>query len=165
MAGVARASAAYDRAMALIRITRRSALDPPEAWRRLTRWERHADRIPLTRIALTTPPPGGQGTRFVARTGIARAGFDDPMEVVRWEPPGDGHEGLCRLEKRGSVVTGWAELSVRAHGTGCEVEWREDLRVRGVPALFDGVTAGCGRAVFGRALDALLDDPGIGRRP
>ncbi len=142
--------------MALIRITLRSALAPQEAWRRLTRWERHADHVPLTRITVTTPPPTARGTRFVAHTGVGRTGFDDPMEVVRWEAPsGDGH-GLCRLEKHGWVVTGWAEIEVRPYGAGCEVEWREDLRVRMVPPLFDAVTAWCGRRMFGRVILALL---------
>lgn len=146
--------------MAFIRITRRTPLAPAQAWRRLTRWERHADHVPLTRITVTTPPPTGPGTRFVARTGIGRAGFGDPMEVVRWEPPDGGGTGLCRLEKHGSVVTGWAEIEVRPHGTGSEIEWREDLRVWKLPPLFDAATAWCGRRIFGRAVNALLDGPG-----
>ena len=84
-----------------------------EAWRRLTRWPRHADAVPLTRITVVTSEPTREGTRFVARSGIGPLGFDDPMEVTVWRPPADGESGLCRLEKRGRVVLGWAELEVR----------------------------------------------------
>lgn len=145
--------------MALFRITRPSDLPAAEAWRRLTRWERHADLVPLTRIEVETPPPTGVGTRFTARTGAGPLRFDDPMEVVRWQPPDGGAAGLCRLEKRGRVVTGWAEIAVRPRGSGCEVEWREEIRVRLVPSAADPVTALSGRLVFGRALHGLLSRP------
>lgn len=97
--------------MALFRIDRESSLPADEVWRRLTAWERHADVVPLTRVSVRTPPPSGEGTVFVARTGIGPVGFDDVMEVVTWRPAAGGG-GLCRLEKRGSFVTGWAEIEV-----------------------------------------------------
>ncbi|MBO1331456.1 SRPBCC family protein [Streptomyces sp. VRA16 Mangrove soil] len=139
---------------ARIRILRDTALSPAEAWRRLTTWERHGDVVPLTRVTVTTPPPTAAGTVFVARTGVGRRlGFDDPMEVVAWQPP-----RRCRLEKRGRLVTGWAEFEVRALGCrgGAQVEWREEVRVRGVPAAADPVLAAAGRWMFGRAVDGLL---------
>ncbi|MDI5969255.1 SRPBCC family protein [Streptomyces sp. SL13] len=142
--------------MALIAITRRCELPAEEAWRRLTRWEGHAAHVPLTRIVVETPPPNGPGTRFTARTGVGAAGFDDPMEVVRWQPPQPGAAGHCRLEKRGRVVTGWAQIEVAPDGTGCVVRWREDIRVLRLPAVFDGLTAAGGRLMFGRAVDGLL---------
>lgn len=145
--------------MALIRITRRCALPPAEAWRRLTRWERHAAHVPLTRIVVATPPPNGPGTRFTARTGPAAAGFDDPMEVVEWRPPDGIAAGRCRLEKRGRVVTGWAEIEVVPDGAGCVVRWTEDVRVRAVPSVLDALTAAGGRWMFGRAVDGLLAAP------
>ena len=144
--------------MALIRFTRRSPLSPQEAWRRLTRWERHADHVPLTRITVAAPP-GGPGVRVLARTGVGPLAFDDPMDVVRFDPPRDGGTGVCRLEKRGTVVTGWAEIRIGPLGTGCEVEWREDLHVTRLPASFDRVTAWCGRRLFGRTVDGLLGRP------
>ncbi|MFJ8928974.1 MULTISPECIES: SRPBCC family protein [unclassified Streptomyces] len=137
-----------------ISIVRDTSLRASEAWRRLTDWERHGDSVPLTRVTVTTPPPDAAGTVFVARTGVGRFGFDDPMEVVAWQPP-----RRCRMEKRGRVVTGWAEFEVRALGDGgSRVEWREELRVRGVPRAADRVVAAAGRWVFGRAVDGLLDD-------
>ncbi|MYW64262.1 SRPBCC family protein [Streptomyces sp. SID8379] len=138
---------------AQIRIFRETALSPAEAWRRLTTWERHGDVVPLTRVTVTTPPPTAAGTVFVARTGVGRRlGFDDPMEVVAWRPP---HH--CRLEKRGRLVRGWAEFEVHPHeGGGARVEWREELRVRGLPSVADPLLAAAGRWMFGRAVDGLL---------
>ncbi|MBY8888265.1 SRPBCC family protein [Streptomyces sp. PTM05] len=142
--------------MALFRITRRTPLTAAEAWRRVTDWERHAAPVPLTAITVTTAPPTGPGTRFTARTSVGPVGFDDPMEVTRWQPPRDGGPGLCRLDKRGSVVTGWAEIEVRPGVNGSIVQWREDLRVAALPSAFDGATAWSGRLLFGRVLGRLL---------
>ena len=152
--------------MALFEIERVTPLPPAEAWRRLTTWERHSATVPLTRITVRTPPPSGPGTVFVARTGVGPIGFDDPMRVVTWEP-----DRYCRLQKTGRVVTGWAEIEVRPDGSGTSgqaapaeadasagsiVRWREELRVRGVPAALDPVTVAAGRFIFGRVLDTLL---------
>ncbi|MZE78385.1 SRPBCC family protein [Streptomyces xinghaiensis] len=142
--------------MALFRITRRTPLPADEAWRRVTDWERHADHVPLTRITVAPPLPTRPGTVFTARTGVGRAAFADPMEVVVWEPPGAGRPGRCRMEKRGRVVTGWAGIEVRAHGTGSEVIWSEDLSVTGLPRLLDRPTALAGRLLFGRVIARLL---------
>ncbi|OEJ28367.1 Immediate-early protein 2 [Streptomyces agglomeratus] len=143
--------------MALFRIERRTPLSAGEAWRRLTDWQHHA--VPLTRITVTPPPPTGTGTLVVARTGAGRLGFDDPMEVVAWEPPQDGGAGHCRLEKRGGVVLGWAEIDVRPAPGGAVAVWTEDLRLRGLPGAFDGLVARAGRLVFGRAVTGLLGPP------
>lgn len=143
---------AYHALMPVIRIIRRSPLAPAEAWRRVTDWERHGAQVPLTRTIILTPPPTRAGTRFTARTGVAGITFDDPMEVVRWEPP-----RLVRLEKRGRAVTGWAEIEVRpGPGGGSEVLWREEVRVRGLPRLLDPLTARVGHALFAHALTRLL---------
>lgn len=152
------ATGAYSRPVALFRITRRTPLPAGEAWRRVTDWERHADHVPLTRITVAPPPPAPTrpGTVFTARTGVGRAAFADPMEVVVWEPPGPGRPGRCRMEKRGRVVTGWAGIEVRAHGTGSEVVWSEDLSVTGLPRLLDRPTALAGRLLFGRVIARLL---------
>ncbi|MFE3186277.1 SRPBCC family protein [Streptomyces violascens] len=144
--------------MALFRIARRTHLTPAEAWRRLTDWERHGDSVPLTRIIVKTPPPTGVGTVFVARTGLGPVGFDDPMEIIRWQPPTVDTPGACRLEKRGRAITGWAEIEVGGSGPGSYVIWREELRVRGLPRALDGMTERAGRMVFGRALKVLLRD-------
>ncbi|GAA3717451.1 SRPBCC family protein [Streptomyces tremellae] len=142
--------------MTAFRVVRTVPLAVDEAWRRMTDWPAHARRVPLTSMAVRTPGPTGVGTVVSARTALGPAGFDDPMEVVVWEPPADGRAGRCRLEKRGRVVRGWAEIRVGAVDGGARVAWTEDLRVAGLPRLFDGVTADAGRLMFGREVDHLL---------
>lgn len=147
----------YHALMPAIRIIHRTRLAPAEAWRRLTDWERHGSQVPLTRTIIETAPPTHVGTRFTARTGVGSITFDDPMEVTVWQPPADTSAGLVRLVKRGGAVTGWAEIEIRpAPGGGCEAEWREELRLRGLPRLFAPLTAAAARFLFGRALRALL---------
>ncbi|MFI8003000.1 SRPBCC family protein [Streptomyces sp. NPDC086010] len=144
--------------MAVFRIERSSPLPAAEAWRRVTDWERHGDTVPFTSVTVPTGPHTRAGTVFVARTGLGPLGFDDPMEVVRWTPPSAGRAGLCRLEKRGSLVRGQASIDVYPTGSGSRVIWVEELRVRLLPRWADPVLAAAGRRVFGRALHMLLDD-------
>ncbi|MGW0565068.1 SRPBCC family protein [Streptomyces sp. NPDC003016] len=142
--------------MALFRIEHRTPLPAHEAWRRLTVWEHHAAQVPLTRITVTTAPPTSEGTVLVARTALGRLGFDDPMEVMVWDPPVRDGAGHCRLEKRGRVVLGWAEIDVRPARDGAVVVWTEELRLRGFPRALDAVIVRVGRMVFGRAVKGLL---------
>lgn len=144
-------------AVSSFRIERTTALPPGETWRRLTDFPAHGARVPLTRTRVLTSGPPGVGTRFVARTGVGRLAFDDPMEVVRWEPPSEGRPGVCLLEKRGRVVFGRAGIEVlAAPGGGSRAVWTEELRLRGVPGALDPVLALAGRWLFGRAMDGLL---------
>ncbi|QKW23605.1 SRPBCC family protein [Kitasatospora sp. NA04385] len=133
--------------MTEFRIVAATPLDPGEAWRRVTDWPRHA--MPFTAVR-------SDGRTVAARTGLGRLGFEDVMDVVRWEPPQPGRPGTCRLAKRGPLVLGWAEIEVRPHRGGALVRWREDLRIAPLPALFDRPTAWCGRLLFRRTLRALL---------
>lgn len=142
--------------MTVFRIVRTTSLPVAQAWRRLTDWPAHAAQVPLTRITVVTEGPSAVGTLFVARTGVGPAHFDDPMEIVRWEPPEAGRAGYCRLEKRGRVVLGWAEIEVRESPSGAVVTWTEELRLRGLPEAAGPVLARAGRRVFGRAVDGLL---------
>lgn len=127
-----------------IEIVREVPLTPDEAWARITDWPRHAQAVPFTTIHRT---PNG----FVARTGVGRLGFDDPMRVVENDPP-----RYCRLVKDGRVVTGYAEILVEPSGTGSRVTWRESLHVRGVPRAFAGLERWSSRLLFGRVLDDVL---------
>jgi hypothetical protein len=142
-------------------LVERTALLPlAEAWRRLTEWPRHGAVVPLTRVTVATPPPTAVGTVFVAHTGVGPLAFADPMEVTVWRPPGEDEPGLCRLEKRGRVVRGWAELEVRpGPGGRARVLWREEIGVRFLPPLFDGILLASARRVFGRAATRLLRMP------
>ncbi|QFR01131.1 SRPBCC family protein [Streptomyces phaeolivaceus] len=151
--------------MVLFRLERLSRLPADRAWQRLTDWPRHADVVPLTRVTVRTPSPTGEGTVFVARSGVGPLAFDDPMEVTVWQPPEGAAPGKCRLVKHGRFVTGWAEIEVRPYGDGASrAVWREDLRVRWLPRLFDRPLGRLARRMFGRAMDALLagDDEGAG---
>ncbi len=130
--------------MALIEIVREVPLQQEEAWSRLTDWQRHGDFVPLTSIRLLD-------NGFVARTGVGPLGFSDPMEIVEWAEP-----SYCRLEKRGRIVTGWAELSVEPLDLGSRVVWREEIHVTGMPRLADGLTRASSRRLFSRVIDGLL---------
>lgn len=130
--------------MARIELVREVALAPQEAWERVTDWPRHGDSVPFTTVRSTS-------AGIVGRTQIGPFGFDDVMDLTVWEPP-----LRCRLDKRGRVVTGWAEITVEPSGTGSRVTWVEELDVAGVPALFDPVKRQAARVVFGRLLDGLL---------
>ncbi|MEU6372030.1 SRPBCC family protein [Streptomyces sp. NPDC046909] len=138
-------------------LERTAPLPRAETWRRLTEWPRHGDVVPLTRVTVLTPGPTREGTVFVARTGVGPFGFDDRMEVVAWHPPTDTEPGFCRLEKRGRVVTGWAEIEVGpGPGGRSRVVWREELGFRFLPGFLDSVVRGTARYVFGRAVNRLL---------
>ncbi|MFE7169249.1 SRPBCC family protein [Streptomyces sp. NPDC057616] len=138
-------------------LERTAPLPLDEAWRRLTEWRRHGDVVPLTRVKVVPPSPTRVGTLVVARSGIWPLAFDDPMEVTVWRPPTDTAAGLCRLEKRGRVVTGWAEMEVRTGPGGrSRVVWREELAVLWLPGLFDPLLRSAAVYMFGRAVNRLL---------
>ncbi|MFI9153971.1 SRPBCC family protein [Streptomyces sp. NPDC053367] len=146
--------------MVLFQVHRTVPLPLGEAWRRLTQWPRHGDVVPLTRVTVAPGPPTREGTVVVARSGLGPLAFDDRMDVTVWRPPGDGEPGRCRLEKRGRVVLGWAEIEVLPGPDGrTRVVWREELGVRFLPGFFDPLLGAAGRAVFGRAVDRLLGSP------
>jgi hypothetical protein len=148
--------------MALFEVSARASLGTVEAWRRLTDWPSHADLVPMTTIRDATPTPSDVGTVFVARTQVGPVGFDDPMEITEWAPPAvDGDAGFCRLEKRGSVMTGWAELTVTPEpGGGSVAIWREDIHVWKLPGLFDRPTVFSSKLLFGRVLRHLVRPDG-----
>ncbi|MFJ2769269.1 SRPBCC family protein [Streptomyces sp. NPDC087300] len=144
--------------MAHFQFTRDLPLSAAETWSRLTAWERHADVVPLTRIHVRTPPPTHVGTVFVARSALGPVGFDDVMEVVEWHPPLATAPGRCRLEKRGSFVTGWAEIEVYAYAPHSRLIWREDLRVRALPSICDAPLAAVSRRMFTQVVKRLTTE-------
>jgi hypothetical protein len=75
------------------------------------------------------------------------------MEVVAWDPP-----RFCRIEKRGRVMLGWAELSVTAAGTGSIVTWREEAVPARQPRFARPLADAAGRRLFTRVLRGLLSD-------
>ena len=130
--------------MARIELVREVRFTPEEAWGRVTDWRRHGDFVPFTTVRATS-------AGMVGRTQIGPFGFDDTMDLTRWDPP---HR--CRLDKRGRLVSGWAEITVEAAGDGARVTWVEDLDVAGVPGFLDPLTRPAARLMFGRLLDGLL---------
>jgi len=103
-------------------------------WAELVDWPKHGDWAPLTSVRVTTPRPDGVGAAFVARTGIGPMSFDDPMTVVRWEPPGGDdpgdRPGACEVAKSGRVVHGRAWFEVLPLPAGhSRVRWHEDVTV------------------------------------
>ena len=126
-----------------IEIEREVPLTQEEAFARLTDWPRHAEVLPFTDVRVTE-------TGIVVRTAVGRVGFDDPMDIVQWDPP-----RFCRLEKRGRVVRGWADICVWPTDTGSKVVWREVAHVTGVPRVMARVEKAAGTALFGRLLNGL----------
>ncbi|MDT4915349.1 MAG: hypothetical protein QOH89_49 [Pseudonocardiales bacterium] len=131
-------------------VTEQTTLPPDQAWARLVDWPQHAAHVPLTTIAVRSGVPG-LGAGFVARTGVGRFGFDDPMEIVTWDPP-----HFCRIEKRGRVMLGWAELSVRPAGSGSVVTWTEEAVPARLPRFARPAADAAGRRLFTRVLRGLL---------
>ncbi|MBV2355720.1 SRPBCC family protein [Streptomyces sp. J2-1] len=146
--------------MPVFTLERTVPLSLEEAWRRLTTWSRHGEVVPLTRVTVLTPGPTRVGTEFVARSGLGPLSFDDRMEVTVWQPPLSGEPGLVRLEKRGRVVLGWAELSVHpGPGGRTRVNWQEEIRLRLLPGAADPLISVTANSVFGRAVNKLLRMP------
>jgi hypothetical protein len=144
--------------MATFRVLLPSSLPATEAWRRVLDLRAHDRLIPLTRITsgMVTAEGLAPGSRFVARTGIGPLAFDDSMVVDEITPPAGKDPGLARIRKEGQVVRGWIELRVIPQATGSVVDWRQEIRVRGVPRALGWFTARTGRAAYGRALRRLL---------
>lgn len=144
--------------MALFTVGLDTPRTPAEAWQRLVDWPEHGRYVPLTVVRVTTPAPDGLGTVFLARTGVGRLGFDDPMEITEWRPPELEHAGRCRVEKRGRVLTGWAVLTVTPCRAGARVSWQEEIGIVGLPRFADPLIVASSRLVFGRVLRRLLAD-------
>jgi hypothetical protein len=122
-------------------------------WARVSDLVGHAAGVPLT---TTTSDPGepGLGWRFTPRTALGPLGFDDPMVVTVWDPP-----RRLRVEKRGRVLAGWADISLTSLPQGgTRVTWQEEVvpahagTARRARPLFDAA----GKVVFRRALSRML---------
>lgn len=137
-------------------LTETTPLPASDAWQRITDWPAHGRYVPLTKVTVVPTGPSRLGTVFTARTAVGRLGFDDPMEVVAWQPPAADGGGHCRLEKRGRVMLGWAEITVEPTAAGSTVTWREDATPRGLPRFAAPVAALAGRLLFGRVMRKLL---------
>lgn len=109
-----------------VAVVRRVVAAPaPLVWDVVTDWPRHGRYVWATTVR--SEGAAGAGQRFIATTGLGPVRLRDVMEVVEWQPPTDG-EGRLRLEKRESVLTGWAEIVVRPLGERqAELLWHEEI--------------------------------------
>jgi hypothetical protein len=139
-------------------VTIDSPLPAPEAWRRILDLRAHGAVIPLTKVSGEALEAGrlAPGSRFVARTGLGPIGFDDPMLVESCAAPTEHDAGVARIRKEGRTVTGRITLRVTPTATGSVVGWKQRIRVRGVPAVFDAAVARVAEAAYRRALEGLL---------
>ncbi len=128
---------------------------PAEAvWKLVTDWPAHGRWIPLTTVRIDPSGPArpGVGTHFTGRTELGPIGFDDPMEVLRWQPPAGAEPGTCRVTKLGPWVPGWAEIRVEPVAGGTRLVWIEDIRPRWTPRWAAPVVTAVGSLLFGRTL-------------
>ena len=103
------------------------AADADRAWRVVADWARQGEWIPATSVRTTRGTGEAVGDQVVARTALGPFGFDDPMEIVRWEPP-----HLCEVRHLGRVVRGTGTFVVEAAGAGrSRFVWTEQLVVPG----------------------------------
>lgn len=141
--------------MAGFEVVRPTPLSPQEAWERVTDWKRHGDHAPLTTVTVYGAA-GSPDESFVARTAIGPVGFDDPMAVTYRRPPTATEPGVARLVKTGRVVVGWAVLTITPSGSGSEVRWHEEARLRFTRGPIVTVANLVLKVAFGRLLSALL---------
>jgi hypothetical protein len=135
-----------------------SDLAAAEAWRRVLDLRMHSQVIPLTTVrgSALSADSLTAGSRFVARTAVGPVGFDDAMTVEEITAPRDGAAGVARIHKEGKVIRGSIVLRVLPVAAGSRVEWRQEIRVWRIPALFDAVVAGVARRAYAAALRRLL---------
>jgi hypothetical protein len=145
--------------VASFEVVRHTHLDADEAFSAVTDWPRHAEFIPRTTIQLVGLVRADVGARFIARTAFGPFHVDDPMEVVFWRPPADSAPGMCRVDKRGSVLLGSTVITVTPSREGSVVHWQEQATIRVLGPLASWPVQLAGRRVFGRLVDGLLSGP------
>ncbi len=97
-------------------------------WRLVVDWERQGEWIPRTQVRHVDGPRLGVGTRIVARTGLGRIAFDDPMTVTLVDPP---HR--YEVVHTGRVLKGVGAFVLEPDGTRTRFRWWERVEVPGGP--------------------------------
>lgn len=117
----------------------------------LVDWVGHAEWVPLTRVEILKGD-GGEGTEFVATTGIGPAALPDRMRVDALDPV----SRTAQITKLGPLLTGSVTLSVTpVTEWTARVDWTEDIQVRGLPGLLSRPIGTAGRLGFERALRGM----------
>lgn len=123
----------------------------PDTWAVITDWVAQGDWIPMTSVVLDEGSPNGLGARFVARTGVGRAAFVDPMVVDVWEPP---HR--CEVTHHGRVVTGRGVFVVEElPGGRSRFTWQEIPAATGLQGRIERLGAPLSRLALGVAARRL----------
>lgn len=151
----------------MVRVGVERAVQAPASavWAALVRWENHGRWVPLTTIEVLTPSGEGVGARFSGRTGLGPLSFDDPMEVVAWDPPVGDSAGdppaRCEVLKHGRLILGRAWFTVTpTAGQACQVGWFEEIEVAPVRLTrpFGPLVALIGRIGFARMLAVMAGE-------
>jgi hypothetical protein len=121
---------------------------------RLVDWDAHSAAIPLTRLDHDGEPRIGQ--HFVARTGVGRLGFDDPMVVELLRRPAGDLPGVVEVAKQGRVISGRVQWTVTPTEAGSDVEWTQHLVVGWLPRWLDPLVGALGRIAYGAGLRRIL---------
>lgn len=110
-------------------------LTPAQAWARVWDLERHTAVIPLTTVTIHPPATAlAAGARFCGRTTLGPIGFDDPMQVLVWEPPTTGG-GRAVVAKTGTVIGGRIEVTFAPDtGGGTRITWRQHVELPWLPS-------------------------------
>jgi carbon monoxide dehydrogenase subunit G len=110
-----------------VRVVERMAVAAPQeaVWAAVVDWERQGRWMLWTSVTVE-PGRRGLGERFTARTALGPLGFDDPMQVTRWDPP---HR--ADVAHHGSVVRGTGSFVVTPAPGGSWLTWVEDLELPG----------------------------------
>lgn len=133
-------------------------LPPALAWEAVWNLRRHEEVIPFTTLTgdAMTAADLTPGSRFTARTGWVRLGFDDVMNVTAFELPGPLGLGMARVEKSGRLVLGHIDAVVEPTPTGSLVTWTQDIAIAGVPARLHPLIARVAAVAYSRTLRQLL---------
>ncbi len=139
--------------MARVEFTARKHLrmPAPAVFGALVDWRGHADWVPMTRVRIEEGD-GGEGTVFVATTGLGPAALPDRMRVESL----DAQAMTADIVKIGPVLRGDVHIGVAPlSNTTCEVRWHEDITVPGVPSFAAPAVATATRKAFEKSLDRL----------
>ena len=143
--------------MAKIHFDVRHHFDQPTkvVWDELVDWERHADWIPATKMEVKPGDPTEAGYEFNARSGFGPLALVDTMRVLSCTWNDAGESGDCQVEKIGPILYGQAGFTVKPDGSGCVVDWIEEIEVRRVPQFLAPIAAWLGATGFKQGMKSL----------